>query len=142
MDIEKVVENIPSCISRHDGSSDLHIRYIWHGIRTTPNDKSLKNKVRNNIWDELNLFCLILVIPVINKTLAPIINGIKLAYIPVNKGRVISESMKRNTEKHSVYPLSNRSVVLFMVRPKKQIENNCLSELNQAKVDLTVKMKS
>ena len=96
------MENALSWTSKHVGSFDF---------------KSLTNNVENNICDEVNFFFFVLISPIINNKLPPIINGIKLPYTAVNK-ILIFASFVWNSKIYLESLLGNR-IVLFMARSKR-----------------------
>ena len=88
------------------------------GKWTTPIVKSLRNNAKNSIWDEVNLFRFVLIIPKINSKLAIIINGIKIAYTKINS---LFLGFANINEAHLRSLWWNCCVSLFM---SKSTENN------------------
>ena len=63
MNIGNSTENESSAVSKHVGLLDFYIRYSVIGNCATPSKVLLKNSVKNNIGNELNLFHFALIIP-------------------------------------------------------------------------------
>lgn len=123
-----VVKNVSSRISKHVWSCDIKNEWICSGNCTIPIVRSLTNSVENNIWDDVNLFLLVLIIPNIESKLTMIINGMKTVPTTENSFSWLfaSTDFIWSSEKHLGNLWRIVSVVLFMTRSKrnKQIHIN------------------
>ena len=118
MHIGNVIEKEFNWISKHVAALVFHKRWIFDGICTTPKVKSLTNNVKNNTWEEFNLFRFVLIIPNINNKLATMISGIKLTYITVNTLFYTLVPFAWNNSVHLVDLWTNSPDLLFMARPR------------------------
>lgn len=66
------------------------------------------------------MFFFVLIIPIIDNKLAPMINGTKHAYIAVTEIFSTFFSWERKDEKHLPGLFMKRLVVLFIVKPKRE----------------------